>query len=164
MPLMLALALAAQTMSPQITPMQPMPKGTGLPPPGTEEAAVMAPVDRFLAALAAHDATAMLAQTRPDGGVTVALERPDGARTVRHLDWAGFAATVKPGPERYEEVLTDPAVEVDGDIAMIWSPYVFKVDGKIVHCGTDHFDLVREGGAWKLVNITWSQRATGCTG
>ena len=54
------------------------------------------------------------------------------------------------------------AVDIDGDIAMVWSPYVFTIDGKVAHCGTDHFDMVREDGRWKIANLTWSKRTTGC--
>ena len=46
---------------------------------------------------------------------------------------------------------------------MVWSPYVFTIDGKVHHCGVDHFDLVREAGAWKVLSVTWSQRTAGCT-
>ena len=155
----LMLALLAQ-----VTPMQPMPKGTGLPPPGTDEGAVMAPINALFAGLAARDSAAILAQLRPDGGATVANEAPNGTRTVRHMSWAEFAAGVKPGPEKYEERISNPAIEIDGDIAMVWAPYTFLIDGKAHHCGVDHFDLVREVGAWKIVNITWSARATGCEG
>jgi hypothetical protein len=155
----LMLALLAQ-----ITPVQPMPKGTGLPPPGTDEGAVMAPINALFAGLAARDSAAILAQLRPDGGATVANEAPNGVRTVRHMSWPEFAAGVKPGPEKYEERITNPAIEIDGDIAMVWAPYTFFIDGKAHHCGIDHFDLVRETGTWKIVNITWTARATGCEG
>ena len=155
----LILALLAQ-----VTPMQPMPKGTGLPPPGTEEGAVMVPINALFAGLAARDSAAILAQLRPEGGATVANEAPNGVRTVRHMSWAEFAAGVKPGPEKYEERISNPAVEIDGDIAMVWAPYTFFIDGKAHHCGIDHFDLVRETGTWKIVNITWTARATGCEG
>jgi len=157
MSLILSLLLAAQ-----ITPMQPMPKGTGLPLADADTSAVMAPIDRLFAGLAARDPQALLAQLRPEGGATVAIEQADGTRVVSHMAWADFANHLKPGPERYEERLTDPAVEMDGDIAMVWSPYTFLIDGKVHHCGVDHFDLVREAGAWKILNITWSQRTTGC--
>jgi hypothetical protein len=157
MPLILSLLLAAQ-----ITPMQPMPKGTGLPLADVDTAAVMAPIDRLFAGLAARDAAAISAQLRTDGGATIAVEKADGSHVVRHLSWAEFTAGIKPGPEKYEERLTDPAVEVDGDIAMVWAPYTFFVDGKAQHCGVDHFDLVRENGAWKILNVTWSQRTSGC--
>ena len=155
---MILLALLAQ-----ITPVQPLPKGTGRPPAGDADApAVLAAVQRMFDGLAARDPRRILAETRPEGGATVASERPDGTRQVRRLSWAEFAAGIRPGPERYRERLTDPAVEVDGDIAMVWSPYVFTIDGAVHHCGTDHFDLVREAGAWKVLNVTWSQRTTGC--
>ena len=157
MPLILSLLLAAQ-----ITPMQPMPKGTGLPLADADTAAVMAPIDRLFAGMAARDPQALLAQLRPEGGATVAIEQADGTRAVSHMSWSEFATHLKPGPERYEERLTDPAVEVDGDIAMVWGAYTFFVDGKAQHCGVDHFDLVRENGSWKILNITWSQRTTGC--
>ena len=157
--ILLSLLLAAG----QVTPVQPIVKGTGLPPAVvTEEAGVMVPIDAFFAALAARDGKAILAQVRPDGGATVVEEKSDVTRSVRRTSWTEFAAALKPGPERYAERLTDPAVDIDGDIAMVWSPYVFTIDGKVAHCGTDHFDMVRDAGRWKIANITWSKRATGC--
>jgi len=40
--------------------------------------------------------------------------------------------------------------------------YDVTVDGKFLHCGTDHFDLVRVEGRWRILNITWNQRKEGC--
>ena len=146
----------------QITPVQPIVHGTGLPPAVvSEETGVMVPINALFAALAARDPQAVLAQLRPDAGATVAEEK-DGTRTIRHMTAREFAAMVKPGPERYAERITDPAIEIDGDIAMVWAPYVFTIDGKPLHCGYDHFDMVREGGRWTIQNITWSSRTTGC--
>ena len=153
LPLLLAL---------QITPVAPIVKGTALPPPSSEEAAVMAPITAIFAGLAARDAAAISAQLRPEGGATVAVEKPDGTRAVKHLTWAEFTAGIKPGPERYEERLSTPAIEIDGDIAMVWGEFTLSVDGKVATCGVDHFDLVRENGQWKVQNVTWSQRTTEC--
>ena len=139
-----------------------LPAWNPIPQDGSAEAAVMAPINAMFAGLAARDGAAILAQTRPEGGATVASEKADGTRLIRHESWAEFAGGIKPGPERYEERLTDPAIEIDGDIAMVWSPFLFTVDGKVHHCGVDHFDLIRERGAWKVLNVTWSQRTTGC--
>ncbi len=157
MPILLPLLL-------QITPVQPMPKGTGLPPPQSEEESAMRPVNALFAALGASDAAAMVPLLRVGGGATVAAENPDGTRTVTHLNWADFTARLKPGGPRLEERLYDPAIEIDGDIAYVWGRYNFYIAGKLHHCGYDHFDLVREGGQWKIQNITWSSRTTGCEG
>jgi hypothetical protein len=139
-----------------------LPPANPVPYSDPAAASVMAPIDAMFRGLAAHDGAAILAQVRPEGGATVALEQPDGTRSIRHLSWSEFTAGVKPGPDRLEEKMIDTAIEVDGDIAMVWGPYTFTVNGKVHHCGVNHFDLVRDGGSWKVLNVTWSQRTTGC--
>jgi hypothetical protein len=141
------------------------------PPPSTRGldadpsvVAVMTPIKALLAGVAAHDSAAVLAVIRPEGTATVAVEKPDGSFLLRHPSWADFVAGVKPGPERLEPRLKEPTVKVDGDIAMAWTPYVFWIDGKVHHCGTNHFDLVRENGGWKILNVTYSYRTVGCNG
>jgi hypothetical protein len=159
MPLMLALLLAAQT-----TPVAPIVKGTGLPPPGTEEGQVMAPVQAVLHAIESADGAAILANSRPEGGLTAAFDGPGGKRMVRRVSWADFAASLKPGGDHYSETISDPAIESDGDVAYVWAPFVVRKNGVIDHCGYDLFDVVREDGTWKVLNVTWSQRITGCAG
>ena len=157
----LLLALAAQ-MSSQVTPVQPMPKGTGLPPPASEEAQVLAPVTALLAGIGARDAARIGEAMRPDATATAATENADGTRTIKHMTRAELLARFAPGAERYDEKIATPAIEIDGDIAMVWAPYTFSINGALHHCGYDHFDLVRENGRWLVQNITWSSRTTGC--
>jgi len=164
--LLLALALLAPlpalAQSGPTTPTPKLPSANPLPYEDAEAAAVMRPINAMFAGLAAKDGAAILAQTRAEGGATVAVEKPDGSRAIRHLSWADFAGGIKAGPEKLEERISMPAIEVDGDIAMVWVPYVFLIDGKAHHCGINHFDLIRENGSWKVLNVTWSQRTTGC--
>ncbi|MEG8029662.1 hypothetical protein [Sphingomonas aerolata] len=71
--ILLSLLLAAG----QVTPVQPIVKGTGLPPAVvTEEAGVMVPIDAMFAALAARDGQALLAQARPEGALRPWKKRP----------------------------------------------------------------------------------------
>ena len=155
--MILALLLALQT-----TPVTALPKGNALPPPGTEEAAIMAPVTALLTALTNNDGAAVLAVTLPEGAITAARTAPDGTRQRKTQRWAELAATLKPGGPRIEEPLGTPAIEVDGDIAMVWAPFTVLADGKVAACGYDHFDLVRDKAGWKLLNVTYSHRTTGC--
>ncbi|GAC1422325.1 MAG: hypothetical protein NVSMB69_21110 [Novosphingobium sp.] len=157
MPLILALLAA------QVATQPPLPKGTALPPPSGEEGQVMAPVNALLAAIGARDAVALGQTLRPDATTTTATEQ-GAAVTISHKTRDEFLARFAPGPERYEERLSDPAIEIDGNIAMVWGRYTFLIDGKVHHCGFDHFDLVRDGAGWKIQNLTWSSRTTGCEG
>ena len=135
---------------------------TPLPPPDAETAAVLAPITRLFAALTAKDGAQILAQTRAGGRATAIVAMPDGTHEVRTRNWSEFATSIRDAPSRLEERLINPAVEIDGDIAMVWSPYVFVIDGKVSHCGTDHFDMIRDAGGWKILSITWTQRSTDC--
>jgi hypothetical protein len=151
----LILAFAAQTSSNKLPPAQP------LPPPVGEEQSVLVPVNRLLAAIASGDRQALLAEVRPEGGATAAFDLP-GRHKVSRESWTEFSTSTGGGPNVIAERLIDPAVEIDGDIAMVWSSYIFTVNGQVQHCGIDHFDLVRENGVWKVLNATWSERNTNC--
>jgi hypothetical protein len=126
------------------------------------EAAVMKPIYALVAGVRARDAAAVLATIRRDGEATIASQRPDGTFVFRHPTWDEFVAGIKPGPQRLEPRFRKVVVRVDGNIAMAWTPYTFLVDGKIHHCGVNHFDLVRENDSWKILNITYSIRTIGC--
>jgi ketosteroid isomerase-like protein len=123
--------------------------------------AVLAPVNALFAAFEAGDAAAMLRHVYPDGRVTASGKRGDGASNLRQQSWTQFAGRIKPD-SAFQERIADPTIEIDGDIAMLWAPFVVRVGGKVSNCGVDHFDLVRENGAWKVMNLTFSSRTAGC--
>jgi ketosteroid isomerase-like protein len=141
---------------------QALPPATTVPPPETDAAAVLAPINSVFAAFEAGDAAAMLRQVYPDGRVTATGMRASGSG-LRQQSWTQFAERLKPG-EGFEERISDPAIEIDGDVAMVWAPFVVRVGGKVSNCGYDLFDLVRDNGTWKIMNLTFSSRTTGCPG
>jgi hypothetical protein len=149
----LSLFLAAQA-SGQLPPAQP------IPAPDFEAANVMAPIQQLFATFAAGDSAAMLRLVYPDGRVTATGERASGSG-IRQMSWTQFAQRVTPDA-RFSESISDPAIEIDGDAAMVWAPFVVRVNGKVSNCGFDHFDLVRENGSWKVMNLTFSSRTTDC--
>ena len=152
----LFLALALQAASGRLPPAQ------ALPPPAIDHQAVLAPINRLFAAFEAGDAAGVLKVVYPDGRVTAVGTLRSGSG-LRQESWTQFAARLKPG-QGFVETISDPAIEVDGDVAMVWAPFVVHVGGKVGNCGFDHFDLVREHGVWKVMNITFSTRTSGCPG
>ena len=121
---------------------------------------MLAPIQQLFAAFEAGDSSAVLRLTFPAGRVTATGERASG-NGLRQMSWTEFAQRVSPAA-RFSERISDPAVEVDGDIAMVWAPFVVRVNGKVANCGIDHFDLVRDQGSWKVMNLSFSSRTTGC--
>lgn len=99
-------------------------------------------------------------QVYPEGRVTAVGVTARGSG-VRQFSWTQFAQALDPD-NGFQERISDPAIEIDGDVAMVWAPFVVRVDGKVSNCGYDHFDLVREDGGWKIMNLTFSSRMTDC--
>ncbi len=49
-------------------------------------------------------------------------------------------------------------VKIDGEMAHVWTPYSFFVNGKLTHCGANSFQLFKEKGNWKIISIMDSRR------
>jgi hypothetical protein len=114
-----------------------------------DEQAVLAPINAMFDAMAKHDAAAFKKQLLPGGGMVLMR---DGKPT--QLTFDAFADIVgKPGKAQIEERIHDPLVRVDNDLAVVWAPFDFLVDGKVDHCGTDLFNLVRTDGKWLIASV-----------
>jgi hypothetical protein len=113
------------------------------------EQAVLAPINAMFDAMAKRDAAALKKPLLAGG--TMVLMR-DGKPTQMTFD--AFADLVgKPGKAQIEERIHDPLVRIDNDLAVVWAPFEFLVDGKVDHCGTDLFNLVRANGQWLVASI-----------
>lgn len=153
--LLLPTAATAQTTAPG-------PRSLATPMPLDAAAAVvLAPIDAVFAAFEAGDAPALLRHVYANGRVTAAGRGADGRPTLRQQSWTEFAALVTPD-RAFQERIADPAVHIDGDIAVVWATFVVRRSGKVSNCGVDHFDLVRDNGTWKVMNLSFSSRTTGC--
>ena len=114
-----------------------------------DEQAVLLPINEMFDGMAKRDAAAIKAPTLPGG--TMVLMR-DGKPT--QITFEAFAERVgKPGKTQIEERIHDPLVRIDNDLAMVWAPFDFLVDGKVDHCGTDLFNLVRTDGKWLIASV-----------
>jgi hypothetical protein len=119
-----------------------------------DDQAVLAPIQAMFAGMSARDAAAIRKPTMP-GGVMVLMR--EGKPT--QMTFEDFATRVgKPGTTKIEERIHDPLVKIDNDLAVVWAPFDFLVDGKVSHCGTDLFNLVRQNGAWLIASVADTSR------
>lgn len=118
-----------------------------------EQSAVLAPVRAMFDGMAKYDQDAMRAVVQPEG--SVALLRK--GKVVR-MTLGEFIDRIKPGKDRIEERIHDPLVRIDGDLAMVWTPYEFLINGQVKHCGTDLVHLVKMEGRWLIAGIADNSR------
>ena len=114
-----------------------------------EEQAVLAPVKAMFDGMAKRDAAAIKEPLLP-GGTMVLMRNGKPAQ----MTFEAFADRVgRPGTTQIEERIHDPLVRIDNDLAMVWAPFDFLIDGKVDHCGTDLFNLVRKDGKWLIASV-----------
>ncbi len=114
-----------------------------------EEDAVLAPIHALFDGMTKRDAAAIKAPAMP--GATMVLMR-DGKPTQMTVE--AFADRLgRPGTTHIEERIHDPLVRIDNDLAVVWAPFDFLIDGKIDHCGTDLFNMARVDGKWRIASV-----------
>jgi hypothetical protein len=115
----------------------------------TGRQAVLEPILALFDGMAKRDPEVIKKPLLPGG--TMVLMR-DGRPT--QLTFDAFVDRVgRPGTRHLEEKIHDPLVRIDHDLAVVWAPFEFVLDGKVDHCGTDLFNLVQIDGKWLIASV-----------
>lgn len=118
------------------------------------ETAALAPVQAMFDGMARRDAAAIKASWVPGSVLVVAVEGNLRQMTVEYF--ANRVATS--GTTHIEERIHDPQVRIDHDLAFVWAPFNFFIDGKLDHCGRDLFSLNEKNGRWQIVALAATTR------
>ncbi len=87
-----------------------------------------------------------------------------GMEQVMDSDIAGLLNAIANRPEDqiWEEKLLSYSVQVDGNLAHVWTPYEFWLNGEFIHCGANAFTLGKTKDGWKILHLIDSRRKEGC--
>ncbi|PHS04118.1 MAG: 3-methyl-2-oxobutanoate hydroxymethyltransferase [Kordia sp.] len=58
----------------------------------------------------------------------------------------------------WEEELQSFDFKIDGNLAQVWCPYLFYLNGMLSHCGANSIQLFYENEQWKIVSILDTRR------
>ena len=121
-----------------------------------EEQAVLAPIQAMFDGMAHRDAAAIKAPLLPGGSMVLMRN----GKPVR-MTFDEFANHLDPHDTTpIEERIHDPLIRIDNDLAVVWAPFDFLTNGKVTHCGTDLFNLVRQDGQWLVASVADTGRST----
>ena len=118
-------------------------------PAVAQDSSVLSPIDAMFQGMTDRNPAAIKAAALP--GTMLILMR-DGKPEQMTIET--FADHLnKPSKTRIEERIHDPLIRMDNDLAMVWAPFEFLVDGTPDHCGTDLFNLVKTDGKWLIAGV-----------
>ncbi|WP_238584548.1 hypothetical protein [Chryseobacterium sp. Leaf180] len=66
------------------------------------------------------------------------------------------------GKGKIDEQIEFSSIQIDGDLASVFTPYQFYYEGKLAHCGANSFQLVRKNGIWKIQYLIDTRRKDKC--
>jgi hypothetical protein len=128
---------------------------------GAEGEAVLKVIDTFLLAIGNGDRELQKSVELPDGLLAIYRANDGVDGPVRRMPASDFQ---KPTPDHdpFVEMYWSPKVDVRGSFAQVWSPYVLRDNGAVVHCGINAFQLVKLEGAWKIQSALSSMEPAAC--
>ncbi len=93
-----------------------------------------------------------------------ALINKEGESELRTDDFNKFIKSIasKKPTDVWEERLLSYSIQVDGNMANVWTPYEFYFNSKFSHCGVNSFQLFYDGEQWKIIYLIDTRRRLGC--
>jgi hypothetical protein len=87
-----------------------------------------------------------------------------GNNKLKSDDADGFITAIanRAADQKWDERLLDYKVEIDGNLAHVWTPYEFWLNGNFLHCGANSFTLAKLEDGWKIIHIIDSRRKEDC--
>ena len=68
----------------------------------------------------------------------------------------------RPPEQQWDERLLEYRVQIDGNLAHVWTPYEFWFNGNFSHCGANAFTLAKTDDGWKIIHLIDSRRRSSC--
>lgn len=90
------------------------------------------------------------------------IESREGPGTIRSQSVDGWLDAIGSSEGKWDEQVYDVQVLVDSDMASVWAPFTFYLDGKISHCGINSIELLKDGDGWKVTQLSDTSRREGC--
>ena len=128
-----------------------------------EESAARAVVDQLFTGIRSGDSSLVRRAFLPDASLQSVTTAPDGTVKVHKDAIQGFINAIgTPHDEVWDERIYDVKVQIDGPLAVVWTPYKFYLGSKFSHCGINAFTLVKTTEGWKIAGITDTRRRDRC--
>tara|TARA_R110002167_G_scaffold28926_23_gene96822 strand:- start:7170 stop:7547 length:378 start_codon:yes stop_codon:yes gene_type:complete len=106
----------------------------------------MQPIKNLFDGMREHDSSKILQQFTE----SALLQRTDKKGNVTSTDIQQFARNISQSLVFLDEQLLDQVVLQQDSLASVWTPFAFYIDGKLSHCGSNSFQLVKQNTQWKI--------------
>lgn len=129
-----------------------------------ETKSVMAPITQLFTGMNLGD-SAMVHQAfvKNPTLASVSVDK-SGVPNLRTENLSRFLNAIgTPHADTWSEPIWDVKIQIDGNLAQVWSPYAFFIGKKFSHCGVDTFQLFKGAdGQWRIFYLADTRKTEGC--
>ncbi|MHA1543840.1 MAG: hypothetical protein ACTSU8_01750 [Alphaproteobacteria bacterium] len=119
-------------------------------------------VERFFDALRDRDPDVWDEILLDEGQITAHREQADGSWILSPKNNREQIDRLETDKGYVDERIWDPTVLVHKTMAVVWAPYDVFVEGELIHCGVDMFELFKIEGQWKINHTSYTAEPEGC--
>ena len=128
-----------------------------------EESEVKATINKLFEGMYKGDSSLVHSVFHSSNRLMTCYIDKNGAEQLAEENLQDFLDAVgSPHEEIWDEKITFTSVLVDLHLAQVWTEYEFYLDGKFSHCGINAFQLVKENGNWKIIQLIDTRKRDNC--
>lgn len=125
----------------------------------SDEKAIKAVINRFFEGMERHDTILLKSACTETPMLQTFMADKEGKWRVFTEDFGELVAFVgSPAQDKFQERIEFGNIEAEQSLASVWAPYKFYLNGKLSHCGTDSFQLIKTADGWKIQYIIDTRR------
>ena len=119
-------------------------------------------INQFIEALNTGDRSKMESTLHFSLNLLTIYKKDDRSMIIEESKDDLLFAITSPRTNVWKEEIISCEIQLEGDLAQVWAHYTFYLDGKILHCGIDAFQLFKSPDGWKIIQITDTRRKENC--
>ena len=121
-------------------------------------------IDTFFEGFHKGDTLMMRSVLANEVQLQTAFTNKEGGNELRtdSIDKLLNAIAARTADQKWDERLLDYKVQIDGNLAHVWTPYEFWYNDTFSHCGANAFTLVKTNSGWKIIHLIDSRRKSDC--
>ena len=121
-------------------------------------------IETFFEGLHKGDSTVLKSTLHKDLKIQTTFTNKKGEKILKTETRSKLLTNVanKKPENTYLEKLLSYTIKIDGNLASVWTPYEFYLNGKFSHCGANSFQLFNNNGKWEIIYIVDMRRRGNC--
>lgn len=128
-----------------------------------ERTAVRQVIEKLFDGMRAGDSAAMRPLFHPGARLQTTYTDKEGQpKLVEGSIDRWLEGVAKPKDQVYDEKIWSYDIQVDQNLATVWTEYTFYLGDKLSHCGVNAFQLFHSADGWKILQVTDTRRQEAC--